>query len=286
MKKISILFRIPLPIWLAILSLLYLNISIVVKPVNELTEYWHFVLLGITAATFANSTGAGGGVVFIPAFQTLGFSSLQSLGTSLAIQCFGMSAGSIVWLSRLHKIEVLKLILKIVFISAAFSVFGILLTQYYLTKTTFDIEIAFKWFSIFFGIILLIRIIFFDNNAPLNTLTKADLFLIAILSFFGGIITAWISVGVGEILALYLIFRKFRIEYAVAAAVFVTAISVIFAVPFHISSVKSIDWLVVLFSASGAVIGGAIAPFIAHWLGGMRLKILISFWILIAGIAI
>jgi len=54
-------------------------------------------LLGVVGAVFANLSGAGGGVVFIPVFSELGLTESQSVATSFAIQSFGMTAGAITW---------------------------------------------------------------------------------------------------------------------------------------------------------------------------------------------
>ena len=48
-------------------------------PVNQLSEYISFSLLGVLGAIFANSTGAGGGVIFIPMFNHLAFSETNQL---------------------------------------------------------------------------------------------------------------------------------------------------------------------------------------------------------------
>ena len=67
------------------------------KPLSLLFDYGGFVFLGLLGAIFANATGAGGGVVFIPFFNQLEFSSVTSIATSFAIQCCGMTAGAITW---------------------------------------------------------------------------------------------------------------------------------------------------------------------------------------------
>ena len=67
-----------------------------------LNEFSGFMLLGITGAIAANSTGAGGGIVFVPSFQALGMEVPQVVATSFAIQCFGMTVGSISWLIFFH----------------------------------------------------------------------------------------------------------------------------------------------------------------------------------------
>ena len=63
----------------------------------------HYFFIGIFAAVVANSTGAGGGIVFIPAFMKLGMSATESLATSIAIQCFGMTSGALAWISFKNK---------------------------------------------------------------------------------------------------------------------------------------------------------------------------------------
>jgi hypothetical protein len=60
-------------------------------------DYSGFALLGVIGAIFANATGAGGGVVFVPFFNQLDFSVTTSVATSFAIQCCGMTAGAITW---------------------------------------------------------------------------------------------------------------------------------------------------------------------------------------------
>ena len=67
-------------------------------------DYLHYIFLGITGAIFANSTGAGGGVIFIPVFNSLNLTSEQSISTSFAIQCFGMTTGAVAWFTT-YKIK-------------------------------------------------------------------------------------------------------------------------------------------------------------------------------------
>ena len=49
-----------------------------------------------------NLTGAFGGVVFILLFNQLNFTEQQSIATSFAIQCFGMTAGAFTWWFHYH----------------------------------------------------------------------------------------------------------------------------------------------------------------------------------------
>ena len=96
---------------------------------EQVPDYALFSLLGVLGAIFANSTGAGGGVIFIPAFNELNFTEMQAIGTSFAIQCFGMTAGGLTWWYH-YKTEKRELRLwqgfkRILAITSIASIFGL-----------------------------------------------------------------------------------------------------------------------------------------------------------------
>ena len=138
---------------LGLLILWSLILWFVPNPAQLFTEYWHFFLLGIGGAVAANSTGAGGGIVFIPAFTSLGLNGLDALGTSIAIQCFGMTAGSISWLNSIHRAEhggnqVIALTHHLLLFSGTSAVAGMLCGQYIIPTPDFPVTTLFKYFSI------------------------------------------------------------------------------------------------------------------------------------------
>ncbi|WP_158009929.1 hypothetical protein [Thalassotalea crassostreae] len=64
-----------LPILLVVFTLLLIfSIAIFMQPnpIELISDYVGFFFLGIAGAIAANSTGAGGGVVFVPSFDALG----------------------------------------------------------------------------------------------------------------------------------------------------------------------------------------------------------------------
>ena len=94
--------------WLSLLAILWLSLIIIAGGTELpalLTQYGGFLLLGIVGAVFANATGAGGGVVFVPFFQQLAFSPEAVIATSFTIQCCGMTAGAISWLQFYRHIK-------------------------------------------------------------------------------------------------------------------------------------------------------------------------------------
>ena len=136
-KTSQFLFQFKTLVFLAILSPLIIIFIYIENPYNFITEFGHFFPLGLIGAIAANSTGAGGGIVFIPAFTSLGIEGNNALGTSLAIQCFGMTAGSISWLLSIHRHQhggenAIQLTHRLLIISGIASISGMLIAQYFL----------------------------------------------------------------------------------------------------------------------------------------------------------
>jgi hypothetical protein len=63
--------------------------------------------VGVVGAIIANTSGTGGGVVFVPVFNGLREASVMALdplqvtAASMGIQCFGMTMGALRWTDRL-----------------------------------------------------------------------------------------------------------------------------------------------------------------------------------------
>lgn len=273
---------------------------IIDNPTELILGYGQFFLLGLGGAIVANSTGAGGGIVFIPAFTSMGVVGVSALGTSLAIQCFGMTAGSMSWLYSMHKKdyggkESIQLTYQLLLLAGVSSVLGMLSAQYLLPLPVWPIEEIFKYFSILFGLILLL-VIFrrskSNNNKSNNNKSKSvqqylrrrDMPLIAMVCFLGGIITSWISIGAGEWLAILLFFLGYPTMVVVCVAVCISSMVVLVGIPYHIWIADSISWQILLFAAPAAIIGGTVARLLSERLGPVNLKIFFSIWVLATGI--
>ena len=276
---------------LVLLALLSITLLITPDPFQVLAEYWHFFFLGIGGAVAANSTGAGGGILFIPAFTSLGISETDALGTSIAIQCFGMTAGSISWLYSIHHGEhggqqVISLTQQLLIFSGTPAIAGMLCGQYILPTPPLPVTSLFKYFSILFGCILLL--VTLRKNPHRHTryqLRRIDIPSILITCFTGGMITSWISIGAGEWIALLLFFLGYPTMVAVCVAVCISSLTVLSGIPYHLFITGSIVWKVLLFAAPAAILGGTVARFLAERLGPVRLKIFFATWILATGFA-
>lgn len=253
-----------------------------------LAGYWHFFFIGLVGAIVANSTGAGGGIIFVPSFSALGLGQVEVLATSLMIQSFGMTAGAIGWyrsiatgqhfIPRHH-----QALLRILLYAAPGSVLGVLCAQFIIVPPYAMLDI-FRVFSIVFGgALLLITLLKDTHDHSRSSLNTIELYGLTGVSFIGGLITAWISIGIGEIVAIYLIMRHMPVMIAVSSGVILSSITVISAVPYHIWQGHPV-WEIVVFAAMAAVIGGTVARFLSFRLGPVRLKIFFATWVLVTGL--
>ena len=267
------------------------------------SHIWLFAPIGVFGAIIANSTGTGGGVVFVPAFNSLSGASdmgmipmdisvdpVKTIGISFLIQCFGMSVGSCVWIhrffgsgqvSRHDHVDGYNFI-AIVFAVCAMALPSLVLTQFFLFA---DVDgkallTAFKWFSLVLGIVLLVFTWALKRIKPSRFVPDfTDYYWFLGLGAVGGVLTAFFSVGVGELIAVYMILRKFPTTSAIAVAVVVSVLTVIAGAGYHVAN-GNIVWPVALTAIPGAMIGGFVARLFAAWLGPLWLKTFASLWII------
>ncbi|MBA6233245.1 MULTISPECIES: sulfite exporter TauE/SafE family protein [unclassified Colwellia] len=268
-------------IWLGMLFLSPLTLE-------SINEYGVFSFMGVLGAIFANSTGAGGGVVFIPLFNQLNFTEQQSIATSFAIQCFGMTAGALTWWFH-YKHEKTQLRLwqgfkRIISITTASSIVGIWWVYGNQITSPSSLYQSFSWFSLVLGVFIIVTVFFLKAHRECSQLYLFDWLALITIGFFGGALTAWLSVGVGELLAIYLILRRFDISLAVAAAVIVSAFTVWAAIWQHTFIQFDVYWQVVIFAGPGAVLGGIFAKTLVTRFSATKLKLFFAFWLLIIGL--
>ncbi|BFT29817.1 hypothetical protein D210916BOD24_09930 [Alteromonas sp. D210916BOD_24] len=260
-------------------------------------DFGLFTLLGVIGAIFANATGAGGGVIFVPFFNYLSFTPQSVVATSFAIQCCGMTAGAITWWRYFrvaHRYDdYWKALPSTLMLTIPASLCGIGFAQYSFVGASLlarhlggaeSLHIVFGTFSILLAVAIMASIPLMKRTHFEKDTKGIDIALLPLISFIGGIITAWLSVGVGELVAVYLIIRGFNVTMSIAIAVILSACTVWSALPYHGFISQAVHWEVILFAGVGAIVGGMLAKYVVLAFSVTRLKLFFGIWVLILGI--
>ena len=264
-----------------------------------LRQLWFLPGVGVIGAIIANTSGTGGGVVFVPVFNALRehgvmtLSPLEVVGVSMAIQSFGMTMGALRWTDRLYHQPAPEPLHARVrprdFFTVAFAVLALSLpamlwTQRFTQFDQQDVLFAYKGFSIVLGIALIASTWTVNLDRPeKERLERVDLIVLLLIAIPGGAITALFSVGIGELVALYLFIRHYPVLLCTGAACLISSVSVIAGAVWHVEA-GSIQWEVVLLAGPAAALGGFLARPIALWLGARRLKTLDGSWIVLSAL--
>jgi uncharacterized membrane protein YfcA len=298
--------RVWVPIHLGVLALGYLwLLAESALDFGILLGLWFFFPVGVIGAIIANATGTGGGVVFVPIFTALQEGGIalppdllriatlkpeESVAVSFAIQCFGMSVGALTWARAIFVKEALawnervsgQVLMALTLAPLATGIPALLLTQTYVEIAGAALLIWFKLFSLALGITLLIFAWAQRRQAARDRklwVSPRELWALLGLGLLGGVVTALFSVGIGELLAIYLILRRFPTRVAIAVAVWVSVVCVFVGVwDGYVAGLVRLE--IVLIAAPGAMVGGALARGIAHLLGALWLKTMASLWII------
>ena len=230
------------------------------------------ILLGLLLSYIGGAyTGGQKGLVDIPLFAGIGLLGGAML-RDFAIVATGFGV-SVEELKRAGFAGVLAL-----------SVPGMLLTQRLGSFDQHAVLLGYKAFSILLGTALIAATWTVNaRRAERDRLAPWDLAMLAAIGLVGGPITALFSVGVGELVALYLFIRHYPVLLCTGAACVISAISVIAGSVWHIEA-GTIVWEVVLLAAPAAMLGGFLARPIAMWLGAKRLKTLDGGWIVLSAL--
>ncbi|MHA6317025.1 sulfite exporter TauE/SafE family protein [Altererythrobacter sp. CAU 1778] len=265
------------------------------------SRLWFLPPIGTLGATIANTSGTGGGVVFVPVFNALrehgimALDPLQVVAASMGIQCFGMTMGSVRWTDRLlHQplpapgsIEApvaVRSFALVVGAVLALSLPAMLATQRLAPFEPQSVLLGYKAFSILLGIALIATTWTVNRHRPERTeLARGDIAVLMLLAIPGGFITALFSVGIGELVALYLFIRHYPVLLCTGAACVISAVSVAAGSVWHVNA-GTMPWEVVVLAGPGAMLGGFLARPIALWLGARRLKTLDGGWIVFSAI--
>lgn len=232
--------------WLCVLCLAFDN------SMALFMHNWPITPVAFVAAAFANATAIGGGFLFVPLFiLAYGLTPIAALKLSLATQAFGMTFGALGWSRKF-------IVMRALLIASVASVIGMAMGTYWFAVSNAQVKSIFAWMSLFIFIVILLEIRFGRGsaNSDIGNDSPAKTGFFALACVAGGMITAWTAIGVGEVVALYLLFAyRIRIDAAIGTGVAVLAVDSLAGLLFH-SHLGGITWEYLVFTAPGVALGG------------------------------
>jgi uncharacterized protein len=209
---------------------------------------WPILPVAFAAAFLANATAVGGGFLFVPLFIFgYGLDPITALVLALSTQALGMSSGATGW-SRTH-IDGRGLR-----IAALAGGLGMALGTFAWTPTPLQVKGVFGWVSLAIGLALVVEMrwrpwVHHGRRHPLGV-------GYALACLAGGLVTAWVSIGVGEIVVLWLLVRRRDpLSRAIATGVAALAVCSVVGLIFH-GTTGELPWRYLAFTAIAATFGG------------------------------
>ncbi len=242
------------------------------EPVALVESNWYFIIVGFCAAVIGNISALGGGIVFIPVMIFLfHLPPVAALKIAIASQCFGMTSGAVSWIEK-----------KIVPLQAlVYTVPGLLIgstiSSLLIHPNALLVKLLFGPVSIVLGVTTLI-LASRARGTGLREVPKHAMIPVFIASLIGGMLTGWVAIGEGEVVAaLLMLFYGMDIAACIGLGCVLLAINSVYLTFIHQFALGGIPWDIAAFTVLGTVFGARFSPWIAHRLPHVGLKKVFAF---------
>lgn len=244
------------------------------EPIALFRRNWVFILVGICGAFLGNISAVGGGIVFIPVmifiFHTPAVSALK---IALASQVFGMTSGAVGWIQKkVVPLQALRLTVPGLLIGSTISTLVI-------HPTAILVKGLFGPVSIFLGVITLVLSRRGSEKEAAWEVPKSATLPVAVASVLGGLVTGWVAIGEGEIIAaLLMLVYGMNVASCIGLGVVLLSINSIYLALLHqfVPGLGGIPWEVAAFTGFGCVFGARLAPYLSRRSNPIVLKMIFS----------
>lgn len=253
--------------WLFVFTLIWIAgyATIFPDPIGLAASNWPLIIVGVFGAFIGNATAIGGGIVFIPvlmfAYQV---DPVSALKLAFVTQAVGMTSGASGWLRRGEvPLPLLKWTVPALIIGTMISTF-LIHPQPMLVKGLFG-PIAFLT-----GLLTLITL---DRKGGLTELPAHARIPIVLVSFIGGMITGWVAIGEGEIIAAFcMLAYGLNANRAIGLGVVLLSLNSLLLAFIHALYFGGVPWDMAAFTMLGVLWGGRLGPFLAQWISPRATK--------------
>ena len=238
--------------------------------ININLEHWYIFPLAICICILCTASGFSGSVLFQPFFNfILGIPITQSIATGIATETIGMSSGAITYWRMGNKIDI-KAIKKVFPYVYTGIVAGIFLFVF-LPKIWLRLAVGCSIFSVASYQLYLAYLGKFGVN------DKADLNVLGshkshIKQFLAGTFSASTGTGIAEIhQPMFEHDAGLSTKKANASAILIEALGNWFITLLNIK-MGNVNYEILIFSASGVLVGGQIGPILSNYISDRILK--------------
>ena len=223
----------------------------------DLSEKYFFMpILGVLAATVANTTPVAAGIVYFPILTFLKISPLEAVLYTMMIQSYGMGIGAIRWFIEDRRLFLWK-VLPICLLFGAAGVFSSTvlfpLNNPGVLKNAFNIISFILVSAIFYSVIKKHR--YPKTSVALN---RKNIIILIIAAYIGGVFAGWLGFGIDTVF-YFVLTLVFRIQPAIAivtSIALMTGISIFGTGIHYVMHPEVLPWGIWYSALPGVTLGG------------------------------
>jgi uncharacterized membrane protein YfcA len=256
--------------WLLLFAIVWTAgyFSLTDDPIALFERNWIFIPVGFCGAVLGNISAVGGGIVFIPVIIFIfHLPPVTALKIALASQSWGMTSGAIGWMQKkVVPLRALKLTVPGLLIGSSIS-------SLVIHPSALLVKLLFGPVSILLGVLTIILSRKARKSAALTEIPPNAAVPLFIISLIGGLITGWIAIGEGELVAaLLMLVYGVDVTICIGLGVVLLSINSIFLTLIHHFLLGGIPWNIAAFTGLGCVFGARLAPYLSRHSNPIMLK--------------
>jgi len=256
--------------WLLLFATVWVigYISLVPDPVALFKQNWVFIPVGFCGAVLGNISAVGGGIVFIPVIMFLfHLPPVTALKIALASQSWGMTSGAIGWIQKkVVPLRALKLTVPGLLLGSSIS-------SLVIHPSALLVKLLFGPVSILLGVLTIVLSRKVMKSAASTEIPSSAALPLFVISLAGGLITGWIAIGEGELVAaLLMLVYGVDVAMCIGLGVLLLSVNSIYLTLLHHFFLGGIPWHIAAFTGLGCVFGARLAPFLSRRSNPMVLK--------------
>jgi uncharacterized protein len=237
-------------------------------PIGLLERNWVFIPVGFCGALLGNISAVGGGIVFIPVIIFIfKLNPVTALKVALASQSWGMTSGAIGWIQKkVVPLRALKLTVPGLLIGSTIS-------SLVIHPNALLVKLLFGPVSILLGVLTIVLSRKAVKSAAVMQIPAKAAFPLFLISLVGGLITGWVAIGEGELVAaLLMLVYRVNVAACIGLGVVLLSLNSIYLTVIHQFFLGGIPWNIAAFTGLGCVFGARLAPFLSRYSNPLALK--------------